>query len=83
MSSALASRDGASSVTAGTPKNGTKAASRVPKSMSGRLKKRVAAADRAHQRLAGLVAREDLGVAEAQAPARAAPRSSTASLWRW
>jgi hypothetical protein len=32
-------RDGASSVAAGTPKKGTKAASRGPKSMSGRLKK--------------------------------------------
>ena len=39
MSSAFASRDGASSVAAGTPKKGTKAASRMPKSMSGRLKK--------------------------------------------
>ena len=34
-------RDGASSVAAGTPKNGTNAASRSPKSMSGRLKKAV------------------------------------------
>jgi len=34
-----AMRAGASSVAAGTPKKGTKAASRLPKSMSGRLKK--------------------------------------------
>ena len=52
MSSARAMREGASSVAAGMPKNGTKAASRSPKSMSGRLKKAAAAADRAQQRLA-------------------------------
>ncbi len=39
MLSMRAMRDGASSVAAGTPKNGTKAASLMPKSMSGRLKK--------------------------------------------
>ena len=38
MLSAFAMRDGASKVAAGTPKKGTKAASRAPKSMSGRLK---------------------------------------------
>ena len=39
MLSMLAMREGASSVAAGTPKKGTKAASLLPKSMSGRLKK--------------------------------------------
>ncbi len=63
-------RDGASSVAAGTPKNGTKAASLGPKSMSGRLKK-----PRPRWRMARIsgfapsLAREDLGLAEALAAA--------------
>ncbi len=39
MPSMRAMREGASRVAAGTPKKGTKAASLMPKSMSGRLKK--------------------------------------------
>ena len=69
MSSALARRDGASSVDRRHAEERHEGGVAGAEVHVGQVEEAVAAADRAHQRLAGLVAREDLGVAEAQAPA--------------
>ena len=75
-------RDGASSVAAGTPKKGTKAASFAPKSMSGRLKN---ASPR-------LIARISARAPSCRAytstpPKRSRPRRTAASktglVWAW
>ena len=74
MSSARAIRDGASSVAAWMPKNGTNAASRVPKSMSGRLKKASPRRIARKQRLRPASSREKISAL----PRRRRPRRSAA-----
>ena len=66
---ARASRDGASSVAAGIAEERHERRVALAEIHVGQVEERVAAPDRAQQRLGRIVAREDLGIAEAQAPA--------------
>jgi hypothetical protein len=75
MSSVRAMREGASSVAAGTPKKGTKAASFTPKSMVGHVEEGGRPSDRARMRRIGVPRAVGLGAC----PKRSRPALSTRS----